>query len=278
MGTRAGAVGEGLGHERREMPVLACDFVGHDAEEDEAVGHGECVAVREVDLELASCILVVERVDVPTEFVHGLDEFAQPAHVVEGGRHVVAGLAEVVAVADLGGSVGRVLQDEELGLDAQVESVSEVGGRGELPLEDVAGRGLERLSGRVQAAREVGVLAVPRQLKPPGEVGAGGQLLVTDVLWQSVQRGAGEQFRSAHHVVEVVDRNELALRIAVHVDETGDRVPDSGRPQLLLHRFDVELGFGGGHGSSSGRPLISMAYRNCAGTSCRRGVPTVAAW
>ena len=123
MGAGARAIGVGLGHEGREAAVLSRDLVRHQAEEDVAVGHREGVDVAEVDLELADAVLVVEGVDVPAEAVHGADELAHPAHVVEHAGDVVGRLREMLAVRQRAEGAERiVLQYEELGLHAEVEA------------------------------------------------------------------------------------------------------------------------------------------------------------
>ncbi len=58
--TAAGAICRRLGHETGKGAMLAGDFVSQQAEEYEAVGHGERVGVLEICLELPVRVFVVE--------------------------------------------------------------------------------------------------------------------------------------------------------------------------------------------------------------------------
>jgi hypothetical protein len=60
----AGAVGKGLRHERRDHRVLARELARRHLDEREVVGALHRVRVREVHLELAVAVLVVDLVDV----------------------------------------------------------------------------------------------------------------------------------------------------------------------------------------------------------------------
>ncbi len=164
MRAAAGAVGVGLRHEGREAAVLARDLMRHQAEEHEAVGHRERIEIAEVDLELADAVLVVEAVDVPAEAVHGVDELADPAHVVEHARDVIGRLVEVLAVGQWAiAQLGIVAEDEELRLHAEVHREAQVGGLRQHALQDVAAAGLEGLALAPEIAREPGDILVPRQ-------------------------------------------------------------------------------------------------------------------
>ena len=176
--------------------MLAGHLVGHQAEERHLVGHRQSVGVGEVDLELPLGVLVVERVDVPTQFVHVLDEFVEPAQVVEQWGDRVAGLFQVVPFAERARTSGAVLEDEELGFDAEIELVTHLFGGFHLPAQQISGGRLERFASDVEIGEEQRDVLAPRQHEAPVQVGVRGELLVADVLRQSVQCRAGEQLRA----------------------------------------------------------------------------------
>ncbi len=244
----AGTVGEGLGHEGGEVAAPLGEFADHEAEEGEAVGHGQRVGVLEVGLELAVGVLVVEGIDVPAQPVHRLHDLVEHRIVVEKTAHVVAGFGQRVAGAGRHQPpVGLLLQHEELGLDAEVEAVAHRRRGGKLLFQDAARAGLEGLPLEMEIARVPDDFGVPRQDRAGSEVGVGGDFLVVDFLRHAVERGAGEEFRAADHLVEMRQRHDLALGHAVQVDEARERIFHAGGLEPGLRGLGFErLGFGRG--------------------------------
>ena len=86
MGTAAGLIAVGFGHEAGKVTLLPRQFLHHEAKEGEAIGHGQGIAIGEVGLELALGVFVVKGVDIPTQTVHGADDAIEDFVVVQKGR------------------------------------------------------------------------------------------------------------------------------------------------------------------------------------------------
>lgn len=228
--------------------MLAGDLVGHHAEEHEAVGHAEGVGVLEIGFELAVGVLVVEGVDAPAHLVHRLYQFVDDGQVVHQQARVVAGLGHVVALGNgREAAIRGVLEQEELGLDAQVEGVAQRCSGFGLALEDAARAGVEGLAVQVEVAGEPGEIAVPAALGGGRRVWHRGHLVVADLLRDAVQRRTGVELGAAEHLAEMGDWDELALDHAVDVDVAGHRVLHTLVLQLLFQLLD------GGEGKAGHR-------------------------
>ena len=239
MRAAAGAVGERFRHEAGEGAVLAGDLVGHHAEVHQTVRHIEGIGEHEVGFELAVGVFVVEGIHVPTLFVHGVHDLVDDRQVVHQHAGVVTGLVEHVAVADRReAAVLGILEQKELGFDTQVETEAQLGGGRQLALENMPGAGLERLAVKVQVAGEPGELTVPGALGGACRVGHRRHFVVVDVLGHTVQGGAGVQFRTLHHAVQVVERHELALNGAVDIHVAGHGVLHAFFRQILAQGFN----------------------------------------
>ncbi len=220
----AGLVGKGLRHEGRDEPELLGDVLRQVAKEDVAVAHGERVRVREVELELAVPVLVVERVDVPAEPVHQRHHAIEEREAAQERAHVVAGLGERVGrIRDDEASVLE-LEDVDLALDAEVHAEAHLGRLGEHALQrDARVQGIG-LAVEVVVGRQPRDLGPPRQLDQALDVRHRADLVVVRRLAEPVERVAGEELRAGHHVLEVGDRHALRLRVAVDVDVGADAV------------------------------------------------------
>jgi len=142
----AGAVGEGFGHEAGKVAVLADDLLHHEAEEGEAIAHGQGVRIGKVGLKLTVGILMIKGIHVPAEVVHGVHQFGEPAVVVEQAGQVVAGLRQGVAIAHRLKTPLGFLKDKKLGLDAQVEGEAQAGGLVQHAPQDEAGTSFKGLA------------------------------------------------------------------------------------------------------------------------------------
>ena len=235
----AGALRRRLGHEGGKGTVLAGDLVGHHAEEHEAVGHGQRVGVLEVGFELAVGVFMVERVHAPAHLVHGFHQLIDHRQIVHQQTRVVAGLGRGIAIAERGeAAVRRVLEQEELGLDAEVEGVAQRCGGFGLALEDAARAGVEGLAVQVEVAGEPGEIAVPAALGGGRRVWHRGHLVVADLLRDAVQRRTGVELGAAEHLAEMGDGDELAFDHAVHVDVAGHGVLHALVLQPLFQLLD----------------------------------------
>ena len=76
--------------------MLLPEGLGHLAEEDVTVGHGERVGKFEIEFKLRIAVLVVEGINVPSERIHGRNHVIQPVKHVEKPLDIVATLVEVV--------------------------------------------------------------------------------------------------------------------------------------------------------------------------------------
>ena len=83
MRAAAGLVGEGLGHHGRQQAFFLGVVLGHVAEKDQAVAHGQRVGVFEIELVLPVGVLVVEGIEVPAEIVDAGRDLVEPAEIVE---------------------------------------------------------------------------------------------------------------------------------------------------------------------------------------------------
>ncbi len=107
--------------------MFARDLVRHEAEEHVPVGHGQGVGMLEIDFKLANAVLMVERVDIPSQMVHRFDEFEEPAAVVQAACHVVSCFGEVVARRHRAEADGFVVAEYiEFSLDSEVGDVAHV--------------------------------------------------------------------------------------------------------------------------------------------------------
>ena len=79
MGAVPRQVGEGLGHERSNGPVLFRQGSNHPTEEGVTVSGRQAVRIGPVDFELTIGVFMIVRVRVPTKFLH----------VLQHGRHEV---------------------------------------------------------------------------------------------------------------------------------------------------------------------------------------------
>ena len=232
---RSGHVCKGLGHEACKVAVLADDLVCHVAEKHHAVGHREDIGVHEVDLKLAARVLVVKGVDVPAQGVHAVHELGEPMEVVCRGRHVVAGLVELVAVGDgVYGAVLIALEDKELGLDAQIQAVAHLGGGLYLTAQDVARASLKGDALVVEVAGKQRHVGAPGEDKPVRDIGVRRDFLVVDLLRDAVDGGAGVELGAFDHLVKVGEGHDLALDAAVEVGVAGEAVFDAVVLQDLL--------------------------------------------
>ena len=239
----AGAVVEGFRHEGGEQAFLGGVVLGHEAEENEAVAHGEAVGVFEVELELRVRVFVVEGIEVPTEVIDGGGHFVQPGVAVEEALHVVAGLGEVViGVGDFERAAGGVFDDVEFALDAEVEAEAHFSGSGELFFEGDAGADFVRLTVESVVSGEPGDFFVPGQDAAADEVGHGVDFVVVGALADAVEGVAGVEFGAGGEVLEVVDGDELAFGHAVDVDESADAVFDALGFVVVAKGWDIDGG------------------------------------
>ncbi len=66
-----------------------------------------------------------------------------------------------------------------------------------------------------------------------------GDFLIRHVLRHAVERGARIELRARHHLSDVIERDHLGLRHAVHVGEAGHQVFDVAVGQVLGELADV---------------------------------------
>ena len=243
VGAAASAVVERLGHEGGEQAFLGGVVLGHEAEEDEAVTHGEAVGVFEVELELGVGVFVIEGIEVPAELVDGGGHFVEPGVAIEEALHVVAGFGEVViGVRDFERTAGGVFDDVEFALDPQVETEAEFSGGGELFFQCHAGADLVGLAVEGVVGGKPGDFLVPREDAAAGEVGDGVDFVVVGALADAVEGVAGVEFGAGGEVLEVVDGDELAFGHAVDVDESADAVFDALSFVVVAKGWDVDGG------------------------------------
>jgi hypothetical protein len=223
----AGEVAERLRHEGRDQATLLCQRLEHVAEEDRAVACRESVGVVEVLLELAVRVLVVVGVVVPAQVRHVARYLRHEVEIAREAAHVVAGLLHAVErVGELDGAVLALAHEEVLELGADLELVAEVASALELAAQDRA-----RAVGPLLAL-DVNVAGQPRHARPPLErreaphVRHGGEVRVV----RELADGAGGEPREAcallHQSVEVPRRDELRVRLPVHVDELREQELD----------------------------------------------------
>src|SRR5882672_4288744 len=92
MGAVAEVVGEGLGHEGGYGADAFGDLLDHEAQEHEAIGHGERVRVAEVELVLPAATFLVVGVKAPTETLQVTGEGLEESVGLGGERDVVTSI------------------------------------------------------------------------------------------------------------------------------------------------------------------------------------------
>ncbi len=292
----AGLVGERLGHERGVQPLPTGQRVHHQAQHDEPVGGGECIAVPEVLLELAVGVLVVVGVVPPA---HGVHVARHGREVVEHGREptgVVAGQhGGVPLVGRAERAVVVAVQHRVLGLDTRLEHQVLFGRPGDRPLEDHPGRIGPLLALDRGVALHRGDVGLPRQHRVRERVGQRQDVRVGGRLAHGPGGEPGEPGPDLEQVVYRGHRHELGARLAVHlhehgVDELDAVVGDAGlelfgHDVFLLHRA-VESGCEWWHtvdrADASGLrwwrpagrwPVPSSRFPRCCATPTRNGAP-----
>ena len=113
------------------------------------------------------------------------------------------------------------LNQEELGLYAEVELQAELGQAVGLPAQDGTAVHRVGLAVEVQLPGRPGHGRLPRELGDRVEVRPYRQLVVGRALAETVDGGTGEQLRAAHHLREVVDGHSLGLGHAMDVHVGG---------------------------------------------------------
>eukprot|EP01051_Picozoa_sp_SAG22_P018379 SAG22_NODE_3079_length_1957_cov_2.247578_1_plen_222_part_10 len=112
-----------------------------------------------------------------------------------------------------------------------------------LPVQDAPRARLERpvALDHVELRREPGSVRLPGQDRAGGRVRDRAHLGVRHVLRHPVERGAGELLRALHHLGEVRQGDDLALRDAVHVDERREQPLDAVLAELRPEVEQAEL-------------------------------------
>ena len=246
MGAVAGAVGEGLGHHRRDQPLLLGVVLRHHAEEGQPVAGRERVGVLEVELELAVRILVVERVQIPAEIVDRGRDLVEPGEVVDEAAHVVAGFHEfIVRDRRVQRAVGGLAQEEDLALDAEVEAEAHGLGLLQHVLQRHAGRERVGLAPEGEVGRRPGELALPGKRDDAREVGDRGEFVLVRSLSEAVEGVAGVALGAGRHLRQVVEGDHLGLLRAVDVDIGADDVLHAFAAQIVLHGADRRIDIAG---------------------------------
>jgi hypothetical protein len=244
-------VAERLRHERGDQAALLGKRLDHVAEEDRAVAGGQRVREVEVLLELAVRVLVVVRVVVPAEVGDVARHRGHEVEVAREAAHVVAGLVEPVErVGQLDRAVLALAHEEVLELGADLELVAELGGALELPAQDRPRAVGPLLALDVDVAGEPCHTGLPRERREAPHVGHRREVGVVGELADGPRREPREARPVLHQPVEVPRRDELRVRLAVHVDE------------LREQEFDVVV-------RDVARDLF--ARRGCGEWLCHRG-------
>ena len=222
-----GEVGERLGHERGDQPALLRQRLDHVAVEHSPVARGQRVVELEVLLELAVGVLVVGGVVVPPEPGHRLRDLRDEVEVPRQRAHVVAGEVErVELVGDLDRAVLAAADQEVLELGAHLQLEPELLRAGELVAQDRARAERPRL------ALDRHIAGKPRHVGLPGQdrqrlgVGDRDHVRVVRALADVAGGESGEARAVGEQVVDVVRRDELGARLAMHVDELGEQKLD----------------------------------------------------
>ena len=222
-----GQVRERLGHERRDQPALLRQRLDHVAEEHSPVARGQRVVELEVLLELAVGVLVIGRVVVPPEPRDRLRDRRDEVEVPGQRAHVVAGEVErVELVGDLDRAVLASANQEVLELGAHLQLEPELLRAGQLVAQDRAGAERPGLALDRHVTRE------PRHVRLPGQdrqrlgVGDRDHVRVVRTLTDVAGGEPGEARAIVEQVVDVVRRDELGARLAVHVDELSEQELD----------------------------------------------------
>ena len=243
-------VGERLGHERRDQPLLLGQRLDHVAEEDGAVAGDERVVELEVLLELAVGVLVVGRVVVPAQRGDVARDRRDEVQVARQAAHVVTGLLEgVQRIGDLDRAVLAPAHEEVLELGADAELVAQGRGAIELVAQDGARAVGPLLALDRHVAREAGDARLPRQRRVAAHVGHRDEVGVVGALADVSGRKAGEAGAVGEQVLEVMGRHELGVGLAVHVDELREEELDVAVTRELSDligalRCDQRLGHG----------------------------------
>jgi len=215
---------------------------GHQTEEDITVAHGEGVGVFEIELKLRVRILVVERVEVPTEAVDAGGHFVEPGVAVHEALHVVTGFDQIVVrVGNLERAVFGVFDDVELALDAEVHAKAHFRGGGELFLERDAGGDFVGFALEGVVGGEPGDFLVPRQHATALEVGQGVDFIVVGLLAETIEGITGVKFRARGEVLEVIDGHEFAFWHPVDIDVGADTIFDALAFEGIAECLDLFL-------------------------------------
>ncbi len=137
-----------LRHERQRLAVQRRDLLGRGLVDRVVVGRHQRLVVEEADLVLAEVALALRALDDHAGGVHRVADVAQqrlhPRRTQDGVVDVVLVARGEAAVAGVPGALVGVVEHDELELGAGQRDVPEVGGAGELLLEDRARRRLDR--------------------------------------------------------------------------------------------------------------------------------------
>jgi hypothetical protein len=167
----------------------------------------------------------------PAESRDGVGDLHDEVEVAGQRAHVVAGLFErVLRVGQLERPVLAPAQEEVLELGAELEFEAEVGRALERRAKDrprAVGPGLALDGGVAGEARDV---APPRQDRERSHVGHGDQVGGVRALTDVTGCEAGEARPLLQQIVEVGRRDELGVRLRVHVHELREQELD---PRLL---------------------------------------------
>ena len=146
MGTAAGLIGKGFGHEAGKIAFFSGQLFHHEAEEGEPISHCQRVAVGEICFKLALGVFVVEGVYVPAQIVHGGDDAVDDFVVIEDGGEGVGSFGESVAIAHWRKSIICFFEDKELCFNPQVKLIAHRLSLFQSIFENSSAAGFERLS------------------------------------------------------------------------------------------------------------------------------------
>ena len=218
---------ERLGHERRDQPALLRQRLDHVAVEHSPVARGERVVELEVLLELAVRVLVVGGVVVPPEAGHGLRDRRDEVEIAGQRAHVVTRKVErVELVGDFDRAVLTPADEEVLELGAHLQLEPELLSARQLVAQDRARTERPRLALDRHVAGEARHVRLPRQDRQRGRVGDRDHVRIVRALADVAGGEPGEAGALGEQVVDVVRRDELRARLAVHVDELSEQKLD----------------------------------------------------
>ncbi len=236
---RSGPGRKWFGHEGRDRAVPLGKLPGHHAEERETIGGLERGCILEVDLVLKVGVLVIGLVDAPSESFEGVIELAEEAERPGDPFVVVACLGEAVDLVRVPAAdrAVRVPDDEEeLGLDADVEAIALGPGLVEYALE--VGARAERVGPTVdvEVGREPSHAALERQGGVSIEVRSGEHVVRMRALPHAPDRTPGEAGAGLGDGPQSGRGHELDLGRAVDVDKLDQKILNPVVFETMLER------------------------------------------